>query len=271
MQKRKTYRVISAIVLAAALYGCGNEQADEPETVIEMDILFKNIPTDEANETVFNETESKASAPDESAGQEAQESVRTEEQGEFWRMQYEAVLKDWTLIENYGDLHYLPLYFGEDYMFDSYWLCDVDQNQIPELFLHSSTMGVITAVLTCTEENLVFLTYDNFYGINLETGELVVQGHWHGAGGSWTDEWSAYKVFPDKLERVMYIDYYDRSEDGEEDLYDIYNPQTGEYEHTSDGAERYEELYAVHVAPCITVNHYTLYDLSDFSGLDRIQ
>ncbi len=197
-------------------------------------------------------------------------SVAGEVEDTFWYDQYAAILKDWTLIEDYGDFSYLPMYFGEDYAFDSYWLCDVDQNGVPELFLHSSTMSVITAVFTCTEEQLVFLTYDDFYGINPETGELVIHGHWHGAGGTWENEWTAYKVFPDKAEYVMYIDHYAPPQYDGEEHYDIYNPKTDEYECVSDGTE-YEELYAVHVEPCITVDYYTLYDISDLSGLNRIQ
>lgn len=264
------------VLAAVVLNGCGDEFADEPETTIEIDFLFEDISADESiidlsTENAFDENASNESEPTGAAGQETLESASTEEEsGEFWRKQYEAVLKNWTLIENYGDMSYLSMYFGEDYAFDSYWLCDVDQNQVPELFLHSSTMDVITAVLTCTEEKLVFLTYDNFYGINLETGELVIQGHWHGSGGTGENEWTAYKVFPDKAKNVMYIDHYDLSEYGEEDRYVIYNPETDEYGHVSDGTE-YGQLYAVHVEPCITVDYYTLYDISDLSGLDSIQ
>ncbi|MDE7248142.1 MAG: hypothetical protein K2N43_09680 [Lachnospiraceae bacterium] len=239
-----------AALIVASLNGCSNQliTKQEPETVID----FNSLIADKVIET-------------------QQESLDTEERHEFWYDQYAAILSDWTLAEDYGDLSYLPMYFGEDdYAFDSYWLCDVDQNGIPELFLHSSTMSVITAVFTCTEEQLVFLTYDDFYGINLETEEIVIQGHWHGAAGSPEYEWTAYKVFPDKVEYTMYIDFFDFSEDSEKNHYTIYNPETDEYMSSSDGTE-YEELYAAHVEPCIPVENYTLYDISDLSGLDRIQ
>ena len=273
----KARRFIAGITVLAAtvLNGCGKGVAEEPETVIEMDSLFGDILADESTvdisaKTALNEMTSIESAADEAAGQETQESLKVEEQDEFWRKQYEAILKDWTLIEKYGDMSYLSMFFDEDYMFDFYWLCDVDQNQVPELFLYSSTMECIMAAYTCTEEKLVYLTYDNFYGVNLETGELVIHGHWLGSGGTVDNEWCAYKVFPDKAEYSMYIDHYDLSEYGEEDRYVIYNPQTDEYERTSDKTE-YEELYDVHVKPCVTVNQYVLYDISDLSGLDRIQ
>ncbi len=241
-----------ALLAAIALHGCGNrltEEQEKPSATMENE-LYCSLNS-------LTEEQEKPSAVDE-----------VEEP--FWYDQYAAVLKDWTLIEDYGDFSYLPMYFGEDYAFDSYWLCDVDQNGVPELFLHSSTMRDITAVFTCTEEQLVFLTYDDFYGINLETGEFVIHGHWHGAGGTYDNEWSAYKVLLDKAEYAMYIDFFDFSEEGEESFYTIYNPETEEYVHSSDGTE-YEALYAAHVQPCVPVESYTLYGSSDLSGLDRIQ
>lgn len=233
-------------LVAVSLNGCGYQltKEQEPETVIDANDWFTDNLTEIQQDT--------------------------QEQDKFWYDQYATLLSDWTLAENYEDWDYLPMYFGEDYAFDSYWLCDVDKNGVPELFLHSSTMEVITAVFTCTEEQLVFLTYDDFYGINLETGEIVIHGHWHGAGGSWENEWKAYKVFPDKAEYAMYIDFYDFATYGEENRYTIYNPETDKYMDSSDGTE-YEALYAEHVQPCITVDNYTLYDISDLSGLDRIQ
>ncbi len=104
----------------------------------------------------------------------------------------------------------------------------------------------------------------------METGEFVIHGHWHWAGGTYDNEWSAYKVLLDKAEYAMYIDFFDFSEEGEESFYTIYNPETEEYVHSSDGTE-YEALYAAHVQPCVPVESYTLYGSSDLSGLDRIQ
>lgn len=266
-----------AVFVAAVLTGCGYRLTGEPETkvVLYADSIFAN----ESAEPRDSSEQQEASAAEDSSGQqetseqqepseaEIQESFTPE--GKFRYDQYAAILNDWTLAESYGDLSYLQMYFGEDYGFDSYWLCDVDQNGVPELFLHSSTMG-ITAVFTCTKEQPVFLTYDDFYGINTETGELVIHGHWHGAGGSYDNEWSAYKVLPDGAQYSMYIDFFDFSEDGEENQYTVYNPETDEYVRLTDGTE-YEVLYAAHVQSCITVDSYTLYDCSDLSGLDRIQ
>ena len=280
--KKKDYIITGqfagiAALVATVLTGCGYQLTGEPETrvVLYADSIFAN----ESAEPGDSSERQDASAAEDPSGQqetseqqepseaETQESFTPEDK--FRYDQYAAILNDWTLAEGYGDLSYLQMYFGEDYLFDSYWLCDVDQNGVPELFLHSSTMG-ITAVFTCTEEQPVFLTYDNFYGINPEMGELVIHGHWHGAGGSYENEWTAYQVLPDKAEYTMYIDFFDLSEDGEENRYTVYNPETGEYVHSTDGAE-YEALYAAHVQSCITMDNYTLYDCSDLSGLDRIQ
>ncbi|MCM1182955.1 MAG: hypothetical protein NC337_06250 [Roseburia sp.] len=258
---------------AAALTGCGYRLngGREPETVLYVDEIFGNTPTEtqEALEPREEASEpQEAFAPQEEASQPQEEP--SAEADAFWYEQYAAVLNDWTLIEDYGDFGYLPMYFGEDYAFDSYWLCDVDGNGIPELFLHSSSMAVITAVFTCTEEQLVFLVYDDFYGINQETGELVVHGHWHGAGGSYDNEWSAYQIAQDKAESSMYIDFIDFSEDGGGIRYTVYNSETGAYTESADGAE-YEALYEAHVQPCVPVQNYTLYNSADLSGLDRIQ
>ena len=51
---------------------------------------------------------------------------------------YRAIGADWTLIEDPDwswDLEYMDFYFGQDYQFDSYWLCDMDKNRTLELFL----------------------------------------------------------------------------------------------------------------------------------------
>ena len=55
-----------------------------------------------------------------------------------------------------------------------------------------------------------------------------------------------------------------------EKTYNIYLFKEGIAETMADG-EWYEELYATHVEPCIPIENYTMYDISDGSGLDRIQ
>lgn len=65
---------------------------------------------------------------------------------EAWQEGYRRILEDWTVIEGYGDLSYLPAFFGDEYGFDAYFLCDVEGDGTPELFLDSSTMGLAAAL-----------------------------------------------------------------------------------------------------------------------------
>ena len=185
-----------------------------------------------------------------------------------WRDAYQMFLNDWKRIEEYGDFSYLPFYFGNKYYFDKYFLCDVDENGIPELFLYSTNMR-LTAVFTYEDEP-VFLTYDMIYGINPETDEVIINGHWHGSGGSGADEWSAYHISGIACEYSMYIDFFEVYDREGVVQYTIYDPEKDEYTHPQDCTE-YDALYAGHVEPCVLAEDYLLYDLSDISGFDDIQ
>ena len=133
--------------------------------------------------------------------------------------------------------------------------------------MYSNTMYGMTAVFTYADRP-VYLEYDCIDGINLDTAELVIHGHWHGAGGSWDNEWTAYQVQGDKAEYNVYIDYFELDED--ENTYTVYDPGTDTYNkiHTS---EEYDEEYAIHVAPRILVEEYVKYELADENGLKNIQ
>lgn len=194
--------------------------------------------------------------------------VPEEKQLADWRQAYHIFLDDWKSIEKYGDFSYLEFYFEEGYYFDKYFLSDVDGNGTPELFLYSTYMG-LTAVFTYTDRP-VYLLYDWIYGINYETDEVIIKGHWHGAGGSGEDEWKAYRITEGLSEYSMYIDFFDLPEEDGGKRYDIYDEKTDEYTHQQNGAE-YDAIYAVHVEPCVFIDHYRLYDISDESGLDNIQ
>ncbi len=188
---------------------------------------------------------------------------------ENWQEAYQVFLDDWKQIEKYGDFSYLEMYFGDNYSFDKYFLCDIDKNGTPELFLYSTYMR-LTAVFTYTDEP-VFLLYDNIYGINPETNEVVINGHWHGAGGSGIDEWSAYMISGDMAEYSLYIDFIDTIEYGGGIRYSIYDRETEEYTHPQDDSTEYDALYAAHVETCIPAEEYFLYDLSDEGGFAHIQ
>lgn len=186
-----------------------------------------------------------------------------------WYEAYKMILKDWTTIDQYGDFSYLKMYFDLDYQFDNYYLCDIDSNATPELMLHSDYMG-ITAIFTYHDNQIQYLAYDVIYGINKETGEFVIEGHWHGAGGSGEDEWTAYQVKNNEAKYSMYIDSFYSLDPTIEKPYTIYQPDTGDYE-KQENSEEYDRLYAMHVAPCILQNQYQRYDLNDLNGLDVIQ
>ena len=190
---------------------------------------------------------------------------------EPWYDAYRAIVADWTLIEDSdwsSDLEYMDFYFGQDYQFDSYWLCDIDKNGTPELFLYSDTRAMtdMTAVVTYTDRPVVVIV-EMIDGINLETAELIKHGHWHGAGGTAENEWTGYRIQGDTAEYSMYIDHYEYYEEDIEDHYVIYHPETDEFEDPVDGRE-YEEIYASHVADCVRVRDIPKYDLmDDLSGL----
>ena len=190
---------------------------------------------------------------------------------EPWYDAYRAIVTDWTLIEDSdwsSDLDYIDYYFGQDYQFDSYWLCDIDRNGTPELFLYSDTrdMTDMVAVVTYTDQPVVVFV-NMIYGINLKTAELIVHGHWHGAGGSGEYEWTGFRIQGTTAEYSMCIDYYDYDEEDIDNHYVIYHPETDDFEEPVDGRE-YEEIYASHVANCIWVRDIPKYDLTDdLSGL----
>lgn len=186
-----------------------------------------------------------------------------------WYEAYKMILKDWTTIDQYGDFSYLKMYFDIDYQFDDYYLCDIDSNGMPELMLHSDYMN-ITAIFTYQDNQIQYLMYDVIYGINKDTGEVIIEGHWHGAGGSGEAEWTAYQVKNNKAEYSMYIDSFYSLDPTIEKPYTIYQPDTGEYE-KQENSEEYDRLYAIHVTPCILQNQYQRYDLNDLNGLDIIQ
>jgi len=176
---------------------------------------------------------------------------------ENWSDCYRMILQDWTVIEGLFDFGYLQFYFGDGYGFDSYYLYDVDRNGTPELFLGSSTMR-LTAVLTYTDQP-VFLLYEDIYAINPETAEIVVRGHWHGAGGSGTNEWHAHRISGGTPELTLSMDWMPYG-------YSVYALDTLGFGQ-AETQEAYEAQYAVHVRPAIPAERFKPCALSDLSGL----
>lgn len=193
-------------------------------------------------------------------------------ENEAWYKAYQTILTDWTSIDNYGDFSYLKGYFDNDYSFDNYYLCDVDSNGVPEFFLHSDYMN-ITAIFTFSDGKICYLMDDVITGINKETAEIIIYSHWHGAGGSGVNEWSAYQITNDKAIDSLYIDYYDSEKfdmEGLEKPYTIYTLDNPNYE-KQETSEAYDKLYAIHIQPALSWKTFERYDLEDSSGLNYIQ
>lgn len=276
---KKSFRLTEILLLTAALLcGCGAEQyvmkaAALCPALFPMSsggpVLEEALNVSEVRNEAYSISEAQNEAHSIPEAEDRPQDAADIEWPQSWKEAYGLFLENWKLIEDYGDFSYLSMYFGEEhYSFDRYFLCDIDENGTPELLLYSMYMR-LTAVFTYTDEP-VFLLYNNLYGINLETDEVVINGHWHGAGGSGIDEWSACRITGDVSKYSMYIDYMDLREDGGEIRYTVYDEGTGIYEHPQDGAE-YDAFYAGHVEPCIPMEYYRLYDLSDLNGLEDVQ
>ena len=104
-----------------------------------------------------------------------------------WKKAYDSIIKNWKNAEKNkdykGESDYLKFSFGKDYKYDRYLLLDIDGNNTPELILYSTTMTLAT-VFTYSNNKLVFLMTNDINKINTKTGEIIIHGHWHGAGGS---------------------------------------------------------------------------------------
>lgn len=176
-----------------------------------------------------------------------------EDQG--WKHEYASILTNWRTIENYYDTSYIANYFGSDYQFDEYFLYDLNKDSVPELFLYSTTMG-LTEVFTYSD-SLVWCGENDFIGIQTVTNELIVQGHWHGAGGSGVYEWSSYSLVNQLLECTVGIDILG-------DRYAVY-----QYGNDVEGTEEnYYSLYDQHFSNYTPYDSFSRYILADARGLD---
>ena len=201
---------------------------------------------------------------------------------EPWYEAYRSVIMDWTIIEDFEEEHgwveYLKnesaYYLDFCYEFYLFWLCDIDRNGTPELFLWdpNAVIGDVVVILTYTDRPVVIFG-EPIDGVNVETGEIIIHGHWKGAGGTeaFGNEWAAYKLQGDSFEHSFYIDSYADIEEYTSDTpYVVNYPEGHGYEWQADGRE-YEEIYEDHVANCIPVENFVKYDMMDLSGLKDIQ
>ena len=178
---------------------------------------------------------------------------------ETWRSQYAKILDNPSLISKYFDFKYVNFYYDNKFYFKSYFLCDIDNNKIPELLVRDQN-DRLTAVLTCSKYGkIIGLGYNNFYKINKGNNSLIVRGHWHGAGGSGIHEYVVYKIDKNKMKMITYIDLHPN----------IVVYKNGEYVKTN--IKEYRRYYSKYVDGGRLFNGYRFYGLKNKEGLYKIQ
>ena len=180
-----------------------------------------------------------------------------------WQKAYQSILSNWKRAEKYQDMSYLKYYFGKDYKFNQYFLYDLNGDSTPELFLYSTSMGM-TLILSYNGK-IRALGYDSFYGIHKKRHEIVVRGHWHGAGGSGTREWYVYNMRgTSKLALTYAIDKLGSQ-------YSVYNARTGESTYSKDTYSKnaYSSVYNTHVKGTTKLSSFKKYKLSDKSAFNK--
>lgn len=179
---------------------------------------------------------------------------------EHWKTVYKKMIRNWKQSEKYykANSKYLKFYFGKDYKFDKYFLCDVDGNGVPELFLYSTKMRLST-VFTYSEGKLKCLGNDAYYKVNKVNHELVVKGHWHGAGGTGKYEWHTYKLVNGKLNPLFNIDKEDMR------YWRVWN---SDYKIIGKSKATWQTIYDKHCKTGTRLGRYKRYDLSNPSRID---
>ena len=178
---------------------------------------------------------------------------------------YKNAILNKSIIEGNSYFDYLKMYFREGYGFDKYFLHDLNDDGIPEMFVYSTNMG-LTAVYTI-DNGLKLLGYADICGINIRSNEAVVYGHWHGAGGSGENEWHTYAIKNGSLEMTRYIDHLPY--DDYNDRYTYYRAATDSYD--TSNKEEYDNAYKDIMNGFRTLGIYRMYNLGDTSGLSNIQ
>ena len=184
-------------------------------------------------------------------------------QAASWKDAYKEMLRNWKKVEDYapkGEFDYLKYYFGSKYGFDKYYVYNLDKKGNPELFLHSDKMDGMTAVMTYQNGRLYYLGYYDIYGINRKKKAIIVQGHWHGAGGSGADEWGIYQK--NTVSTISMISYIDKIGGkyciGKDGKWSSYN---------SNNKKKYKTIFQKYVKGTKRISKFKKYKLSDLKGL----
>lgn len=260
----------------------GNEKAlilaDRPDSYLQInilnpyagDVVYGEVHMNQADVEAFADAFDLSQIPGSAVAEITTSIADAEDPG--WKECYRSVLEDWHVVEPIaeGSFAYWRSYFAyeEDLIdFDRYAVLDLNRDGTPELLLRSQGMG-LTIVLTY-DQGLKYLGDNDFYGILPETGELIVHGHWHGAGGSFDNEWSVWDLFRDPDD--MYSAYFDYLEFEEGRNYSFYSREDGEWLsglQGEDAAARYDAAFRRYVESCVLFDQLPFYPLTDPTGLE---
>lgn len=172
-----------------------------------------------------------------------------------------------TIRDAHG-LEYRESYFSSDQdliSFDRYALADLNGDSFPELLLCSKGTGLVD--LFTFQNQLLYLNYDRYFGFLPGTGDTVIRGHWHGAGGSGTDEWTV-----NSLSSGNTIAYFDRLGNSENQFYHFILPDQDiqwEMMDSPESAALYNEQVEKYVDVCVRMNDLPLYEIGDSRGLTK--
>lgn len=174
--------------------------------------------------------------------------VGTEAAAPKYKKAYQKIVNNWKLIEKYDDtLPELKEYFGDDYGFNSYFYYDLDKNGTPEMFVYSKSMGM-TEILTY-KKKLISLGFYDIARINKAKKEIIVHGHWRGAGGSGDKEWHIYSMNKKgtKINPKYTMDIYLGD-------VDVYNYSTGE---VFKARSVYDRIYNKHIKTAVKLGKFS--------------
>ena len=265
--KKRRIALLLALALVPGLFACSSAPAAQSPA-------REAAPTESSAASPAQaapEPAAPAGEPAEEAAAETPAETETPEPAEEapWQRAYRALLEDPALLDTVIEGgEYRKGYFGgwetpwERLPFSSYAAADLNGDGTPELLLRSREMG-LTDLIGWNGE-YVYLGYDDYMGFLPEEKAALVHGHWHGAGGSYDQEYSVVSLEePGKI-----LSYFDRLGEEEAPVWSFQDPDGGWSSGSEkEDRERYESLYAQYVPVCIPMEEIPFYPLDDPQGL----